>query len=83
MKGDKRQAPSAQPTEERTADPSTPSASGLSAGRPGDDREQQRAQDQEDVAARTGRGEDTPRRYDTDVDDDAKPSGDPSLKPKF
>lgn len=69
--GDKRQAPIAQPTAERTADQSTPSASGLSAGRPGVNRKDQPPDEaEEDVVARTGRGQDTPRQYDRDVEDD-------------
>lgn len=82
MTGETRKAPIAKPTEERTADQSAPSASGLTAGR--DDVRRERDQDDrtEDVGARTGRGESVPRRYEEHTDDDVMPSDDASLKTK-
>ena len=78
MTADTRKAPIAKPTEERTTDQSTPGASGLTAGRERDAQERT-----DDVAARTGRGEEIPRRYDEDVDDAAMPSDDSSLNTKI
>jgi hypothetical protein len=77
-----RRAPIAQPTAERTADQSTPSASGLTAGRPGVNPERQ-YDDDEDVVARTDQGQaDTPRKYEQD-DDEVMPSDDSSLNTKI
>ena len=82
MTPETRKAPIAKPTEERTADQSTPSASGLTAGRDGLNRERDQVDPNEDVAARTGRGEAVPRRYEEHTDDDVMPSDDSSLKTK-
>ena len=77
-----RRAPIAQPTAERTADQSTPSASGLTAGRPGVNPERQ-YDDDEDVVARTDHGQgETTRRYDEDPDD-VMPSDDAALNTKI
>jgi hypothetical protein len=77
-----RHAPLAQPTEERTADQSTPSASGLTAGRAGVNPERQ-FDDAEDVVERTEHGQaHTPRKYEQD-DDDVVPSDDASLNTKI
>jgi hypothetical protein len=78
MKDHERRAPIAQPTSERTADQSTQTASGLSADRP----ERQYGED-DDVVARTNRGEETPRRYDTDAEDDVTPSDDGPIGTKI
>jgi hypothetical protein len=80
MKDDTRKTPIAKPTEERTSDQSTPSASGLTAGREDANRESDDHDGTEDVAARTGRGEEVPRRYEDGVDDKVMPSNDSSLK---
>ena len=39
--------------------------------------------DTEDVVARTGRGEDTPRRYDEGEDEDVRPADDSPLNSKI
>lgn len=66
MSGGQRRAPIAQPTSERTADQSTPSASGLTAERPGMNRERDPSEEGDrDVVTRVYRGQArTPRRYD-------------------
>ena len=77
-----RHAPLAQPTEERIADQSTPSASGLTAGRPGAKPERD-FDDEEDVVERTEHGQaHTPRKYEQD-DDGVVPSDDASLNTKI
>lgn len=65
----------AHPTDERTAEPSTPSASGLSAGRPhqmantGGNRATNALRADEDLIGRNqGKRHDTPRRYEADAD---------------
>ena len=69
MSNHDRKAPIAQPTAERTADQSTPSASGLTADRPGV-RPERQFDDDKDVVARVDRGQgETPRRYEEGVDD--------------
>jgi hypothetical protein len=69
MTDEKRHAPIAQPTAERSADQSTPSASGLGAARPGVNPERE-DDDDRDVVARVDRGQaDTPRRYEEEIDD--------------
>lgn len=85
MNDDPRHPPLAQPTSEDTADESTQTASGLTADRPGENREdrEHRPEDREDVVARTDRGEDTPRRYDEGTEDDVLPSDDASLNTKI
>jgi hypothetical protein len=83
MTSETRKAPIAKPTEERTADQSTPSASGLTAGRDAVHRERDQDDRNEDVAARTGRGEAVPRRYEEHTDDDIMPSDDSSLKTRI
>jgi hypothetical protein len=70
MTDDPRHPPIARPTEERTADPV-----------PTEDRVPQ--DDSEDVVARTGRRQDTPRRYDEDAEDDVMPADDSSLNTKI
>jgi hypothetical protein len=80
MKDETRKTPIAKPTEERTSDQSTPSASGLTAGREGANREGDDRDRTEDVAARTGRGEEVPRRYEEGEDDKVMPSNDSSLR---
>jgi hypothetical protein len=78
-----RRAPIAQPSAERTADQSTPSASGLTAERPGVDPERQYDDDQ-DVVARTEHGQaDTPRKYEQHEDDEVLPPDDASLNTKI
>lgn len=82
MTDEKRHAPIAQPTSERTANQSTPSASGLTAERPGVTSECESDEDR-DVVARVDRGQgDTPRRYEEDADD-VMPSDDSSLNTKI
>lgn len=82
MTADKRRAPLAQPTAERTADQSTPSASGLTADRPGVNPERQYDDDQ-DVVPRTDYGQAvTPRKYEQD-DEKVVPSDDTSLNTKI
>jgi hypothetical protein len=77
-----RRAPIAQPTAERTADQSTPSASGLTADRPGVNPERQ-YDDDEDVVARTDHGRaDTPRKYEQE-EDEVMPSDDSALNTKI
>jgi hypothetical protein len=80
MKDDTRKTPIAKPTEERTSDQSTPSASGLTAGRERANRESDDRDETEDVAARTGRGEEIPRRYEDPADDKVMPPNDSTLK---
>jgi hypothetical protein len=64
-----------EPTDQRTSDQSTQTASGLSGGRG----------DAEDVVARERRrgDEDPPRQYDEDADDPALPSNDATLNTKI
>jgi hypothetical protein len=63
VSGGTRKAPIAQPASERTADQSTPSASGLTAQRPGTRDERDSGEDR-DVVTRVDRGQaETPRRY--------------------
>jgi hypothetical protein len=81
MKDDTRKAPIAKPTEERTSVQSTPSASGLTAGRAGVNPDRDERERTGDVAARTGRGEEVPRRYDEEVDE-VMPSDDSSVNTK-
>lgn len=84
-----RRAPIAQPTAERTADQSTPSASGLTAERPGVEPERQyeperQHEDDRDVVARTEHGQaETPRKYEQPDDDEVMPSDDASLNTKI
>ena len=70
----------ADPTAERTADQSTQSASGLSAGRPAPG-DKGRDGGDADVMARRRAAKETPRRYDTeaDADADAEDTQDPAL----
>lgn len=82
----------ADPTDERTAEQSTPSASGLTSGRP--DRMRDSARDgastgvpdaDEDLIGRNReKRHETPRRYDEDADrDPAMPANDSSLNTKI
>lgn len=82
MTDGERRAPIAQPTSERTADQSTPSASGLTAERPGV-RSERESDDDRDVVARVDRGQgDAPRRYEEDAGD-VMPADDSSLNTKI
>ena len=69
----------ADPTVEGTADQSTQSAAGLSAGRVAAD-EAVRDRDDEDLIARRRAAQKTPRRYDADAEDPALPADDATLK---
>jgi hypothetical protein len=88
MSGHERRAPISQPTAERTSDQSTPSASGLTAERPGPGPERQY---DDDVVPRTPEGHQTPRNYDRaekfeqgdNTDDPVMPSDDSSLNTKI
>ena len=82
MTDHERRTPVSQPTAERTADQSTPSASGLTAGRPGV-RPERQFDDDRDVVARIDRGQsETPRRYEEN-EDDVMPSDDSALNTKI
>jgi hypothetical protein len=83
----------ADPTEERTADQSTQSASGLTAGRPDRIRpgnagptgsRGQAAEDDDLIARNEEERHQTPRRYDERADEDAAmPSNDSTLNTKI
>jgi hypothetical protein len=80
------------PTDERTADQSTPSSGGLTSGRPDrmrdtgrDDRLRSVPPEDEDLIGRNReKRHETPRRYDDDADRDAvMPANDSSLNTKI
>jgi hypothetical protein len=73
------------PADERTADQSTQSASGLSGGKPERERVRDRDQEDDDLIARNQKERHaTPRRYDEDASDDAAmPANDATMKTKI